>query len=89
MHILLPTGSATAAIVKAAAERFRSRYDIDVAVTGDIASFLAPGDLIELLSGRDYDMAIVSGMCTASFADVERETGVPVYRGRGMLPISL
>ncbi|WP_243669640.1 hypothetical protein [Methanoculleus chikugoensis] len=26
-------------------------------------------------------MAIVSGMCTASFADVERETGVPVYRG--------
>jgi len=81
MHILLPTGSATAAIVKAAAERFRSRYDIDVAVTGDIASFLAPGDLIELLSGRDYDMAIVSGMCTASFADVERETGVPVYRG--------
>lgn len=81
MRILLPTGSATVAIVKAAAERFRGRYEIDVVVTGEIASFLTPGDLLRLLSGRDYDMAVVSGMCTASFADVERETGVPVYRG--------
>ena len=81
MRILLPTGSATVAIVKAAAERASDRYEIDVVVTGDIASFLAPGDLQRLLRGRDYDMAIVSGMCTASFADVERDTGVPVYRG--------
>ncbi|MCK9276634.1 MAG: dihydropteroate synthase [Methanoculleus sp.] len=81
MRILLPTGSATVAIVKAAAERFSDRYEIDVVVTGDIASFLAPGDLRRLLAGSDYGMAIVSGMCTASFADVERDTGVPVYRG--------
>ncbi|MDD4566581.1 MAG: dihydropteroate synthase [Methanoculleus chikugoensis] len=81
MHILLPTGSATVGIVKSAAERFRDRYEIDVVVTGEIASFLAPGELRRLLAGSNYDMAIVSGMCTASFADVERETGVPVYRG--------
>ena len=81
MRILLPTGSTTVGIVKAAAERFSDRYDIDVAVTGDIASFLAPGDLQRLLTGGSYDMALVSGMCTASFSDVERETGVPVYRG--------
>ncbi|MDK2916214.1 MAG: hypothetical protein PWR25_771 [Euryarchaeota archaeon] len=81
MRILLPTGSATAGIVKAAAERFSGRYEIDVAVIGEIASFLTPGELRRLLAGGNYDMAIVSGMCTASFADVERETGVPVYRG--------
>ena len=81
MHILLPTGSATAEIVKSAARRFCDRYDIDVVVTGEIASFLAPGELKRLLAGGDYDMAIVSGMCTASFSGVERETGVPVYRG--------
>lgn len=81
MHILLPTGSATAGIVKAAAERASDRYDIDVVVTGDIASFLAPGELRRLLAAGEYDMAIVSGMCTASFDTVERETGVPVYRG--------
>ena len=81
MRILLPTGSATVGIVKAAVRRACDRYEIDVVVTGDIASFLAPGDLERLLRGGDYDMAIVSGMCTASFADVERETGVPVYRG--------
>jgi len=81
MRILLPTGSATAGIVKTAAERFGGRYEINVAVTGEIASFLAPGELRKLLSRGNYDMVIVSGMCTASFADVERETGVPVYRG--------
>ena len=81
MRILLPTGSATAGIVKAAAERASDRYDIDVVVTGDIASFLAPGELRRLLAAGEYDMAIVSGMCTASFDTVERETGVPVYRG--------
>ncbi|KLK88528.1 dihydropteroate synthase [Methanoculleus sediminis] len=81
MHILLPTGSATVGIVKSAARRFSDRYEIDVAVTGEIASFLTPKELRRLLAGGNYDMAIVSGMCTASFAEVERETGVPVYRG--------
>ncbi|MDV2480875.1 dihydropteroate synthase-like protein [Methanoculleus sp. Wushi-C6] len=81
MRILLPTGSATAEIVRAAAGRFCDRHEIDVAVTGELASFLTPGELRRLLAAGAYDMAIVSGMCTASFADVERETGVPVYRG--------
>lgn len=81
MHILLPTGSVTVEIVKAAAARASDRHQIDVVVTGDVASFLAPGDLRRLLAGRGYDMAIVSGMCTASFAGVERDTGVPIYRG--------
>lgn len=81
MRILLPTGSATAEIVTSAARRFSDRYDIDVAVTGEIASFLTPGELRRLLAGGNYDMVIVSGMCTASFAGVERETGVPIYRG--------
>jgi dihydropteroate synthase-like protein len=81
MRILLPTGSATAAIVLSAAEQFSDRFECHVAVTGEVASFLTPGQLRRLLEGGDYDLAIVSGMCTASFADVERDTGVPVYRG--------
>ena len=81
MRFLRAPGSATVVIVKAVAERRRDRYTIDVVVTGEIASFLTPGVLRRLLAGGNYDMAIVSGMCTASFADVERETGVPVYRG--------
>ncbi|NLA99460.1 MAG: dihydropteroate synthase-like protein [Methanomicrobiales archaeon] len=81
MHILLPTGSATAGIVKSAARKFGDRHDIDVAVTGEIASFLTPQKLRGLIAGSSYDMVIVSGMCTASFADIERETGIPVYRG--------
>jgi dihydropteroate synthase-like protein len=81
MRILLPTGSATAATVGQAADAYRGRHEIDVIVTGEIASFLTPGQLRNLLRGGRYDMAIVSGMCTASFEQVERETGVPVYRG--------
>jgi dihydropteroate synthase-like protein len=81
MRILLPTGTATAGIVKAAAEQFAGRHEMDVVATGEIAAFLSPRDLRRLLASGDYDMVIVSGMCTASFADVERATGVPVYRG--------
>ncbi|NLA30455.1 MAG: dihydropteroate synthase, partial [Methanomicrobiales archaeon] len=81
MRILLPTGSATVGIVKAAVGQVSDRHTIDVVITGEIASFLAPGDLERLLRGGKYDMALVSGMCTASFTDVERKTGVPVYRG--------
>ncbi|MDD1671150.1 MAG: dihydropteroate synthase-like protein, partial [Methanomicrobiales archaeon] len=56
-------------------------YDAEVAVTGEIASFLTPEQLLFLVRGGTYDMVLVSGMCTASFEKVERETGVPVYRG--------
>lgn len=81
MRILLPTGSATAPIVTEIAERFRDRYAIDVVVTGEIASFLTADHLRRLLAEGSYDMVLVPGMCTASFADVEQETGVPIYRG--------
>jgi dihydropteroate synthase-like protein len=77
MRILLPTGAATEEIVKCAA----ADYDADVVVTGEIASFLTPHALHMLIRKGRYDRVIVSGMCTASFEQVERETGIPVFRG--------
>jgi len=77
MRILLPTGAATEEMVKRAVAGF----DADVVVTGEIASFLTPHKLHTLIQKKKYDLVIVSGMCTASFEKVERETGVPVYRG--------
>jgi len=77
MRILLPTGAATEEMVKKAAAGFDAR----VAVTGEIASFLTPYRLRELLKQDQFDLVLVPGMCTASFEQVERETGVPVYRG--------
>ncbi|HNQ29792.1 MAG TPA: dihydropteroate synthase [Methanolinea sp.] len=77
MRILLPTGRATLEVVREAA----AGIDARVVVTGEIASFLSPARLAELLSEEKYDMAIVSGMCTASFSSVEAESGVPVYLG--------
>jgi len=77
MRILLPTGSATEEIVRKAAAGF----DADVRVTGEIASFLTPHALRCLMREGRYDMVIVSGMCTASFENVERDTGIPIVRG--------
>jgi dihydropteroate synthase-like protein len=77
MRILLPTGIATEEMVKCAAAGFNA----EVVVTGEIASFLTPHMLHVLINKGSYDLVIVSGMCTASFEQVERETGVPVYRG--------
>lgn len=77
MRILLPTGSATVEIVKKAA----SGFDADVRITGEIASFLTPHALRTLILGGQYDLVIVPGMCTASFEQVERDTGVPIFRG--------
>ena len=77
MRILLPTGAATELMVKGASAGF----DADVVVTGEIASFLTPHALRILIKKGKYDMVIISGMCTASFDQIERESGVPVYRG--------
>lgn len=77
MRILLPTGSATEEMVRQAA----AGYNADVVVTGEIASFLTPHQLRVILQKKKYDMVIVSGMSTASFEQVERDNGVPVYRG--------
>jgi dihydropteroate synthase-like protein len=77
MRILLPTGTITEPLVKRAA----AGYDADVVVTGEIASFLTPHALRLLLKAKKYDCVIISGMCTASFEQVERESGIPIYRG--------
>jgi dihydropteroate synthase-like protein len=77
MRILLPTGVSTENLVRCSAAGF----DAEVVVTGEIASFLTPHLLHELIKKGTYDLVIVSGMCTASFEQVERDTGVPVYRG--------
>ncbi|MCU0631955.1 MAG: dihydropteroate synthase-like protein [Methanolinea sp.] len=77
MRILLPTGRATYELVKEAA----AGIDARVVVTGEIASFLSPAQLTALLAEERYDLAIVSGMCTASFSSVEAACGVPVYLG--------
>jgi dihydropteroate synthase-like protein len=77
MRILLPTGAATEEMVKCAA----TDYDAEVVVTGEVASFLTPHMLRMLIRKGQYDLVIVSGMCTASFEQVERETGVPIFRG--------
>ncbi len=77
MRILLPTGTATEDLVKSAA----AAIDAEVVVTGKIASFLTPGTLQGLIKKGTYEMVIVPGMCTASFEQVEHDTGVPVYRG--------
>jgi dihydropteroate synthase-like protein len=75
--ILFPTGSATEAVVRGAV----AGLDAEVVVTGEIASFLTPRRLLDLVRAGRYDYVVVSGMCTASFAAVEAETGVPVLRG--------
>lgn len=77
MRILLPTGRATREIVEEAARDLDAR----VVVTGEIASFLTPGQLRELIAREQPDMVIVSGMCVSSFSGVEEETGVPVFLG--------
>jgi len=77
MRILLPTGEMTCQLVRDAAVG----YPADVVVTGRVASFLTPVQLKKLVCGGLYDIVIVSGMCTASFEDVETECGVPVFLG--------
>ena len=77
MRILLPTGAATEEVVKSAA----ASVNAEVVVTGKIASFLTPFMLHRLIKKGTFDMVIVPGMCTASFEKVERDTGIPVYRG--------
>jgi dihydropteroate synthase-like protein len=77
MRILLPTGEATERMVRDAA----LDLDADVVVTGPVASFVTPDQVRSLLRKDHYDMVIISGMSTASFLEVENETGVPIFRG--------
>lgn len=77
MRILLPTGASTEEVVK----RAITGIDAVVVVTGEIASFLTPEQLRRCIIENPCDAVITSGMCTASFASTEEETGVPVFRG--------
>ncbi|MCX6693709.1 MAG: dihydropteroate synthase-like protein [Methanomicrobiales archaeon] len=77
MRILLPTGMVTAPLVREAAEGLGA----EVVVTGEVAAFLTPARLLTLVRDGQYDMVIVSGMCTASFDAVEEATGVPIFLG--------
>ncbi|MBP2133783.1 dihydropteroate synthase-like protein [Methanomicrobium sp. W14] len=77
MKILLPTGSLAYPIVKEASKGF----DVRITVSGKIAAFLTPATLKRLVLEEPCDMVLVSGMCSADFSGVERETGVPVFMG--------
>lgn len=77
MRVLLPTGTIAEKTVRRAAAGF----DVDIVVTGRIASFLSPDELSRIVKNGEYDAVVTSGMCTASFASVEEELGIPVYRG--------
>jgi len=77
MRVLLPTGTIAEKTVRKAVAGF----DVDIVVTGKIASFLSPDELCRIAQNGRYDAIITSGMCTASFASAEEELGIPVYRG--------
>ncbi|MDO9538890.1 MAG: dihydropteroate synthase, partial [Methanocalculus sp.] len=79
MRILLVTGTQTEDLVREAAKD--AGHDCDVAVIGEVASFISPKQLIDLIKKDHYDSVIVSGMCTADFSPVEAKTGVPVFLG--------
>ncbi|MCP1714673.1 dihydropteroate synthase-like protein [Methanocalculus alkaliphilus] len=79
MRILLITGTQTEDLVRRAASE--SGHDCVVEVIGEVASFISPRHLIDLIQSSHYDQVIVSGMCTADFSGVEKETGVPVFLG--------
>lgn len=79
MRILLVTGTQTESMVREAAED--SGHECDIAVIGEVASFISPEQLTKLIQKDRYDLGIVSGMCTADFSAVEKETGVFVFLG--------
>ncbi len=79
MRILLVTGTQTEEMVREAAEE--SGHDCHVVVIGEVASFITPKRLIEIIEESRYDCVIVSGMCTADFSPVEAQTGVSVLLG--------
>lgn len=80
MHVLFPTGRQSEAVLHAALEG-TDAFTYIVVPTGEIASFLSPGMLSRLLSSAAYDLVVVSGMCTASFAEIEQSCGIPVRKG--------
>ena len=80
MHVLFPTGHQSAPSLRSALSKVTG-FTYDIIETGEIASFLTPASLEKLISEYLPDLVVVSGMCTASFQDIESATGVPIRRG--------
>ena len=80
MHVLFPTGRQTKDALTAALAGVKD-FTAEIAVSGEIASFLTPERLKTLLEEHPCDAAVVSGMCTADFSSVAEDTGIPVFRG--------
>ncbi|MCZ0861387.1 dihydropteroate synthase [Methanocorpusculum sp. MG] len=80
MHILFPTGRQSETALRSALAGIDA-FTYSIVPTGEIASFLSPGNLSRLLLADHYDLVVVSGMCTASFAEVEQSFGIPVRKG--------
>lgn len=80
MHVLFLTGTQSSKTVREALKKAEG-FTADVVETGEIASFLTGTRLKKALQEHPADCAVVSGMCTADFSPVEKETGIPVYRG--------
>ena len=80
MHVLFPTGRQSASSLSLALSKV-TEFTCEIVETGEIASFLTPGSLEKLIHTHPSDLVVVSGMCTASFQDTEKRTGVPVRKG--------
>ncbi|HJK02529.1 MAG TPA: dihydropteroate synthase [Methanocorpusculum sp.] len=80
MHVLFPTGYQSETTLRSALDG-TDAFTYSIVPTGEIASFLSPGVLSRLLLKDHYDLVVVSGMCTASFAEVEASSGVPIRKG--------
>lgn len=80
MHVLFPTGRQSAPSLRSALSKV-TEFTYDILETGEIASFLTPASLEELIHAHPVDLVVVSGMCTASFQKIEENTGVPIRRG--------
>ena len=75
MHVLFPTGRQTETALTAALAGVTD-FTYDIAVSGEIASFLTPERLRTLMEKHPCDAVIVSGMCTADFSSVSAEAAL-------------
>jgi len=80
MHVLFPTGRQSAPSLVLALSKV-TEFTCEIIETGEIASFLTPAALEKLIASHTCDLAVVSGMCTASFHDTEKRTGIPIRKG--------
>jgi dihydropteroate synthase-like protein len=80
VHVLFPTGHRSETALHSALAGVDA-FTYEIVPMGEIASFLSPGMLQRLLVSGGYSLVVVSGMCTASFAEIEQSCGVPIRRG--------